>query len=121
MDFRPPFSDYVKHEYAQFPGFCRDAVVVATPGVLKAGTVVAMLTGKVVQVDLTKSDGSENAVGILVNDVDASTADAKGIIVARGPAVATTNLIYPAAATPTNTATINAALEAKGIVVRTAI
>lgn len=123
LDFRPPYSDYVKHEYDAYPNFCREEVVIATPSNLKAGTVVAKVTasGKYVQVDLAASDGSENAAGILINDADATTADVRNLIVARGPAVATSNLIYPTGASAANIATINAALAAKSIVVRDAI
>lgn len=122
LAFERPYSDFIKHEYDGYPNYCREEIVVATPSNLKAGTVVAKLTGgNYVQVDLSKSDGSEIPAGILINNADASTANVRVLAVLRGPAVATTNIIYPTGASAANIATINAALAAKSIVVRDAV
>jgi hypothetical protein len=53
------------------------------------GSVLGRITlsGKCTLSPATGSDGAETAIGVLLNAVDATLADAVGIIVARGPAI----------------------------------
>ncbi len=82
---------------------------------------VAAGTGKVKASPDTASDGSEVAVGILLNAVDASAEDTKGVIIARDAIVSRAALTYDATV---NDAAKRAAkktqLEALGIEVRAA-
>lgn len=63
----------------------RERIVIASgEGVLKAGTVIGKLTGgKYAAYDNAASDGSQTAVGILYDGVDATSADADGVLIAR--------------------------------------
>lgn len=101
----------------------RDTVtVVSGAGVIAAGTVLGMITasGKYTTALLASSDGSEGAAAIALYEVDATSADAKVVIVARDAEVNMNMLTYGA---DINTApekvAANALLAAKGIIVRT--
>lgn len=63
----------------------RERIVIASgEGVLKAGTVLGKLAGgKYAAYDNAAADGSQTAVGILYDGVDATSADANGVLIAR--------------------------------------
>lgn len=64
----------------------RDVETVASgSGKLTAGTVLGRITasGKLAAYDDTATDGSETAVAVLFETVDATSADAKAVIVSR--------------------------------------
>jgi hypothetical protein len=63
----------------------RERIVIASgEGVLKAGTVLGKLaSGKYAAYDNAAADGSQTAVGILYDGVDATSADADGVLIAR--------------------------------------
>jgi hypothetical protein len=67
---------------------------------------------------LTAADGTQNAAGILFNETDASQGNVKVTITSRATDVNGSELIYPAGATTTQIAAINAQLVALGIIVR---
>ncbi len=85
--------------------------------------IVADGSGKVVQIDFSGTDGREDAVGILADDVTAADgADAKGVIIARGPAILKLQgLTWPAGANDNQKNAALAQLRALGFVIRTAI
>lgn len=63
--------------------YCTTEIVVKSgEGKLSTGSVLGALTadGKYVLSPNTGSDGSQTAVGILMFDVDATSADAKGVL-----------------------------------------
>lgn len=72
----------------------REAVTVVSGQNLAAGTVVGKITGsgKYKAYDANNTDGSEVAAGILYEAVDASLADAPGVIIARHAEVAEVHL-----------------------------
>lgn len=73
----------------------REAVTVASgEGVLAAGTVMGKVTasGKYVAHDPEAEDGSQTAAGVLYAPVDATAADAKGVVIARLAEVAASAL-----------------------------
>jgi hypothetical protein len=78
---------WLKREYDNL--YNRETVTVASGNALADGTVVGKITasGKYAAYDADAVDGSETAAGVLMGDVDASGADAVGVILARGPAV----------------------------------
>jgi hypothetical protein len=90
---------------------------------LKLGTVVAKLKAneKIVALDVTALQtptGAEIAVGVLMQDTDATTADKETIIIARDAAVASNALIWPAGISGAQkTAAINQ-LKDRGILIR---
>lgn len=69
--------------------FNREVVTIASGNALSDGTVLGKITasGKYAAYDDTETDGTQTAVGILLGDVDASSADKTAAILARGPAV----------------------------------
>lgn len=97
------------------------ATVLSGSGVVVAGTVLAKVTasGKYVPVVDTAADGSQTAVAVLLRGVDATSADAKGAIIARNAEVNGKTLTYSAtvvaaASQPAK----NTQLAAAGIIVR---
>ncbi|MCW8918962.1 MAG: head decoration protein [Gammaproteobacteria bacterium] len=79
---------------------------------------VAAGSGKHVEWDVANTDGSQVAAGVLFDAVDASTADAKGVLVARDAEVNGGELIYFTGATADNKAAAAVQLAALGIIVR---
>ncbi len=120
----PRLSTLIKLEEDQ--SYCREEVtVLAGSGAdreLHIGTVLGRITasGKVIDLTLAGTDGSQTVYGVLVSNTTAPDgSDAEGVALVRGPAiVADSALIYPAGATAPQKTTINSALIALGIVVR---
>lgn len=116
-------GDVLKREFDKLHN--RETVTIASGQNLVLGTVVGKLTasGKYVAYDNDAADGSQTAAGVLLFKTDASAADTRGVILARGPAVvAKSALIFGAGVT--TQAEKDAAyvdLTALGIVVRTDI
>ena len=120
----PRLSGLIKLE--EDPSYCREEVTVlagsGSDRVLTIGTVLGRLTatGKVVDLALTGTDGSQTVYGVLVTNTTAPDGvDATGVALVRGPAiVADLALVYPTGATTNQKTTINTALAGLGIVVR---
>lgn len=113
------FGDVVKREFD--PLYTRETVTFSSGQSLVVGSVVGIVTatGKATLLAPAASDGSENAVGVLVANVDATSADAKGVIIARGPCVLSdTYLTFPAAITAPQKATALSQLKALGLITR---
>jgi hypothetical protein len=65
------------------------------------------------------TNGSQTAAGLLWADVDATSADAPGVVILRGPAIVNRHeIIFPESATEAQIATATTALTAIGIVLR---
>jgi hypothetical protein len=97
----------------------RETVTVdATGGALVAGSVLGKITatGAYVMHETSAADGSETAVAVLFDGVDAVSGDA--VVIARDAEVAGVDLTYESAATPTEIAAVNVELAAAGIIVR---
>jgi hypothetical protein len=92
-------------------------------GVLAPGVVLGQITasGKLTKLAPAAADGSQNAVAILLENVDATIADQRVVILARHAEVVSQSLIWPAGITATQQAAALAALEAKGIVARNGV
>jgi len=120
----PRLTSVLKFEVE--PSYCREEVpVLAGSGSdreLKLGTVLGRITasGKVVELALSGSDGSQTVYGVLLANVTAPVGtDGAAVTLVRGPAIVSdAGLIFPAGATAPQKATINTALTALGIVVR---
>ena len=80
-------GDVLKREFD--PLHCRETVTVVSGQNLTVGTVVGKISasGKYTAYDNDAATGEQAAAGILLFDCDASGGDAKGVILARGPAV----------------------------------
>lgn len=97
------------------PGWTRQKGVIHA-GNLALGAVLAKVAGKYQAVDFAGAGGAEVAVAVLAENVDASLADKPGIVIARGAAVNSAALVWPAGATDPQKAAALAQLEALGIV-----
>ena len=113
-------SDWLKSEADNYAS--RDtALIAAGSGKLASGMVLGKLTasGKFVPAAASGSDGSQTAVAVLVFPVDATSADAKAVIVARRATASHAGLVYGASINDaTKRAVANGQLGAVGIVVR---
>ncbi|KMO20647.1 head decoration protein [Methylobacterium platani] len=113
-------SDWLKHEDGSYRS--RDTAVIASgSGKLASGTVLGKVaaTGKYVPAAASGSDGSQTAVAVLLFPVDATSADAKAVIVSRHAIASHAGLTYGATINDaTKRAAANAQLNAVGIIVR---
>ncbi len=113
-------SDWLKAEDGSYRS--RDTAIIASgAGKLVSGTVLAKVaaTGKYVPAAAAGSDGSQTAVSVLLFPVDATSADAKAVIVSRHAIASHNGLTYGATINDaTKRAAANAQLGAVGIIVR---
>lgn len=105
--------DWLKQENVHYS---REEVVIASgAGKLVSGTVVGKITasGKYKAVTIGAADGSQNAAGIVMWAGDATSADAKAVIVARDAIVVHQGLKFGADVTTSgNRLTVKNALQA---------
>lgn len=115
-------GDVLKREWDAL--YNREIGTVASGQNLLLGTVLGRVTvgGELVELDPAAADGSETAIGVLLEPVDASTAALSGVFLARGPAVVHDGaLVFDAGVTAPQRAAAIAQLRALGIVSRTGI
>ena len=102
--------------------YTRETVTVASgAGKLEPGTVLGKITtgGKYTGLAPAATNGSQNAAGILWAGVDASAADAPGVVVRRGPAIVNRHeIIWPEGATEAQITAATTALATIGIILR---
>jgi hypothetical protein len=102
--------------------YTRETVTIASgAGKLEPGTVLGKITtgGKYTVLTPGASNGSQNAAGILWAGVDASDADAPGVVILRGPAIVNRHeIIWPDGATEAQITAAITALAALGIILR---
>jgi hypothetical protein len=114
-------ADVVKFQID--PNYTNEAITLLLGTNYKAGSVLGKITasGKYKLAVVGAVDGSAVAVAVLLNPVDATLADATGVILARGPAIVSkAALVFDASVnTAPLTATKWAELTAVGIVPRT--
>ena len=111
-------GDWLKFEEDNL--YSRDEATVASGQNLATGTVIGVITasGKVTQLAPGASDGSQNAAGVLLNAVDASTGDKPGVIIARHAICSDKGLVWPGSITGPQKAAAISQLKALGILVR---
>ena len=102
--------------------YTRDTVTIASgAGKLEPGTVLGKITtgGKFTKLTPAATNGSQNAAGILWAGVDASAADAPGVVILRGPALVNRHeIIWPEGASEAQITTATTALGALGVILR---
>ncbi|NRP50600.1 hypothetical protein XMV201_002367 [Aliiroseovarius sp. xm-v-201] len=83
----PTLGDVLKYELN--PNFTRETVTLLAGANYPVGAVLGRITasGKMKLSTATGTDGAQNAAAVLLYDVDATAADATGIVVLRGPAI----------------------------------
>ena len=120
-------GDVLKREFE--PLYNRETGTLISGQNLAVGAVLGKITdsgnitdrGKYTAVAPAASDGSEAACAVLLASTDASSADTKTIILARGPAVVAADfLVWPSGATSGQKTAATAQLTALGIVSRAA-
>jgi hypothetical protein len=89
-------GDLVKYEADNY--YSRDVVTLESGQNLKIGTVLGQITasGKMTALAPGAETGQAAAVGILLQDTDASAADQETIMLARHSTVVDSNVIWPA-------------------------
>ncbi len=115
-------GQFVKYEADQ--RYSRENVTVVSGQNLAAGTVVGRITasGKIKVYDNAAVDGSQTAIGVLTAGVDASAADAPGVIIARHAIVVDkTGLVWKAAMSDNDKDAGIAELKAAGILARATV
>jgi len=102
--------------------YTRETVTIAAgAGKLAPGTVLGKITtgGKYTVLTPGASNGSQAAAGLIWDHADATDADAPGVVILRGPAIANRHeIIWPEAATEAQITTATTALAALGIILR---
>lgn len=109
-------ADVLILEVAQ--GWTKEVGVMAAGVAYQRGDVLAKVSGKYHIVDPAGAGDAAIAVGVLGDPVDATAADAKGVVIARGAVVDAAALIYPTGTTAPQIAAAVAQLESRGIVAR---
>ena len=112
-------GDLLKYEAPNL--YSRERVTVAAGQVLALGTVLGEVTasGELTALDPAAVDGSEVAVGVLLQAIDASAgARNDGLMAARHAILADHALAWPAAIAPAEQAAAIAQLKARGLLIR---
>lgn len=93
----PSMGDVLKYEVN--PNYTREVITLQLGLSYPAGSVLGRITasGKYTLSPATGADGSQTAVSVLLYPVNATLADAVGIVVTRGPAIVSrAALVYEA-------------------------
>jgi len=110
-------------KYEADKNFSRDVVTIAKGQNLKMGTVLGKVsadgTYKIVSIAEDETDGSDTSAGILLEDIDATNATKKALMLARIGMVDESKVIYPTSATDDQKAAILEELKKLGIITRT--
>lgn len=118
----PTMGDVLKYELN--PNFTRETITLLAGTNYPVGAVLGRITasGKMKLSTATGTDGAQNAAAVLLYDVDATAADATGIVVLRGPAIVSkAALVFDASVDDAaKTAAKHAQLTALGIIPRDA-
>lgn len=121
--FRGPnyITNWLKGEIESPTDFSRDAITVVGGTDLVSGQVISKITasGKWVALNTAGSDGSQNALGIALLDLDADTStDQEIAAIVRDAVVIDAGLTWPVGITDMQKATAQAQLIAVGIIFR---
>lgn len=113
-------GDLLKYEADK--NYCREVMTVASGQNLKMGTVVGIKSAtdeiKAVSISDEETDGSDSAFGVLLEDVDATSAAQKALVIARDAILASDYIVFPNDATADQKKKITKDLEKRGIVIR---
>jgi hypothetical protein len=115
-------GQFLKYEAPQ--GYSRDDVTVASGQNIAVGQVVGRITasGKIGAFDPAATDGRQNAVGISLTAVDATSGDKPGVIVARHAIVVDRdNLVWGGSPTNAQKDAAISQLKALGILARATV
>ena len=120
MEENDRLGDLLKYEADK--NYCREVMTVASGQNLKMGAVVGIKTAtdeiKIVSISDEETDGSDSAFGVLLEDVDATSAEKKALVIARDAILASDYVVFPADSTAEQKKKITKDLEKRGIVIR---
>ena len=120
MEENNRLGDLLKYEADK--NYCREVMTVASGQNLKMGTVVGIKSAteeiKSVSISEEEIDGSDSAFGVLLEDVDATSAAKKALVIARDAILASDYVVFPNDATAEQKKKITQDLEKRGIVIR---
>jgi hypothetical protein len=111
-------GDLLKYEGANL--YSREEATIAAGQNLKLGTVIGRVTATdlIKQFDPSAEDGTENAIGILIESVDATTGNTKSVIAVREVIVAHNAVIWPTGITEEQKQIAVKNLKNYGIIIR---
>jgi hypothetical protein len=111
-------GDLLKYEGPNL--YSREEMTVASGQNLKRGTVVGTVTtsGLIKQLAPAAEDGTELAIGILMDDVDASAGNTKAVVIMREAIVAHNAVIWPDAITAAQKKAAIENLKLYGVIIR---
>ena len=111
-------GDLLKYEGPNL--YSREEVTVASGQNLKRGAVVGMVTtsGLIKQLAPAAEDGTEVTIGIMMDDVNASTGNTKTVAIMREAIVAHNAVVWPASITAAQKKAATESLKNYGIVLR---
>jgi hypothetical protein len=116
-------GDLLKYETDK--NYCREVVTVASGQNLKLGTVVGIKTAtdevKIASIASQETDGSDVAVGVILEDVDATGGAKKALMIARDAIIASGAVVFPNSASADQKKKIKKDLEARGLVIRQSV
>jgi hypothetical protein len=111
-------GDLLKYEGPNL--YSREEAMIASGQNLKRGTVVGLVTtsGLVKQLAPAAEDGTELAIGILMDDADASAGNTKAVAVMREAIVAHNAVVWPSSITAAQQKAALENLKLYGIIIR---
>ena len=120
MEENNRLGDLLKYEADK--NYCREVMTVASGQNLKMGAVVGIKSAtdeiKIVSISDEETDGSDSAFGVLLEDVDATSAAKKALVIACDAILASDYVVFPADSTAEQKKKITKDLEKRGIVIR---
>ncbi|MDG7056611.1 MAG: head decoration protein [Wolbachia endosymbiont of Penenirmus auritus] len=112
-------GDLLKYEASSL--YSRDQITVAKGQNLKLGTVVGRDKDNAIKIiNPTATDGTQTAIGVIINDVDAKE-NTKSVIVTRIAMLADHAVVWPTNITEEQKATAIKQLEARGVIIRKSV
>ena len=111
-------ADLVKFEEESLR-YSRTSETIASGQNLGLGAVVGRKTadGEIYALNPAATDGTQTAVGVLIEPIDATLADKTGLILARHAIVADKAILWPAGITNLQKAAAITQLDARGILI----
>jgi hypothetical protein len=111
-------GDVLKYEAPNL--YSREEITVAQGQNLALGSVVAKdtATNLIKVINPVATDGTQTAIGIVIDRVEASSSDIKAVIIARDALLADNSVVWPEGITEEQKLLAIQQLEATGIIIR---
>ncbi|MFT4314300.1 MAG: head decoration protein [Wolbachia pipientis] len=111
-------GDLLKYEASSL--YSREQITVAKGQNIKLGAVVAKKTedGFIRVLNPTATDGTQTAIGVILNDVNSKDSDIKAVIITRIALLADNAVVWPENITEEQKIAAIKQLETRGIIIR---